>query len=361
MKILQVSPLYYPSFGGIEEHVRNISEKLSCFHDLTVATTDPSGTLFREETINNVKVKRFRSWAPSNSYHISPGLYSYLSKHSESFDLVHAHGYHQIPAFCAALTKGKNKFVFTPHYHGKGNTFFRSALHTPYKPFGRKIFDKSDRIVCVSKCEKLLVTENFGVPDEKIVIIPNGIDWSEFKTLKREKRNNGSKIILYVGRLDKYKGIDYLVKALPKLDKTISLEIVGRGPQKRDIVELVSKLGVANRVRFYQDLPRKKLLKKYVEADIVALLSNAEAFAITIAEALAAGTRCLVTDTQALSEWVDNEGCFGLSYPIDLEELVKITTNLINKSNKNFRYTGKNILDWSEIARRLEKQVYNSF
>ncbi|EMR73160.1 hypothetical protein MCGE09_00511, partial [Thaumarchaeota archaeon SCGC AB-539-E09] len=55
MKILQVCPKYYPNIGGVEEHVRNISERLAKKNDISVFTTDPSGTLRKEEIINRVK------------------------------------------------------------------------------------------------------------------------------------------------------------------------------------------------------------------------------------------------------------------------------------------------------------------
>jgi glycogen synthase len=133
MKILQVSACYYPSIGGLQEHVRNISEQLSKSHDVTVSTTDSSGKLPREETVNNVKVLRFKSWAPQQSYYVSLELQKYLKQYSSEFDIVHAHCYHSFVPLYAAQGKGKNRFVFTSHYHGTGHTFFRSLFHMPYK------------------------------------------------------------------------------------------------------------------------------------------------------------------------------------------------------------------------------------
>jgi hypothetical protein len=63
MKIAQVCHRYFPYMGGVEEHVKNISERLAKKYDVTVFTTDPSGELKEGEVIANVKIRRFRSWA----------------------------------------------------------------------------------------------------------------------------------------------------------------------------------------------------------------------------------------------------------------------------------------------------------
>jgi len=348
MKIAQVCPRYYPYIGGVETHIKEISERLvKMGYEVEVLTTDPKGELLREEVINGVMVRRFKSWAPSESYYFSRALKRYLLENSQNYDVVHAHSYHAFPALYAAQAKGENKLVFTPHFHGKGHTFFRSLLHIPYKYVAKNIFEKADKVICVSNHEKALVMKKFSVDAKKVEVIPNGIDPKEFEGLKRE-RESSCKTILYVGRLEKYKGIDYLIKALPKLDKDFCLEIVGKGPYKHSLLKLANRLGVMDRVRFYQDLPRKELLQKYADADLFVLLSKHEAFGISVAEALASGTPCIVANTSALMEWVDNENCFGISYPIDLNELVKLIRRIINIRVKDLR-----LPTWNEVSIKI--------
>jgi glycosyltransferase involved in cell wall biosynthesis len=105
MKIAQVSFRYYPYFGGVEEHARNISERLAKEHDVSVFTTDSSRKLPREETLNSVKIKRFDCWAPNGAYYFSPQLRKYLREVSGDFDIVHAHNYACFPALYAAQAK----------------------------------------------------------------------------------------------------------------------------------------------------------------------------------------------------------------------------------------------------------------
>jgi glycosyltransferase involved in cell wall biosynthesis len=357
IKILQVSKYYYPSIGGIQEHVRNISEKLSHSNDVTVCATDPSGNLLREETINRVKIKRFKSSFPIEAYQFSPELHRYLTKHSGDFDIVHAHGYHAIVALYAASAKSTNKLVFTSHYHGKGHTAFATLLHIPYKRYGRRIFEKSDIVICVSNYEKKMIQKNFKIDNEKIIVIPNGLNRSEFSGLKKAKKNS-HKIILYVGRLEKYKGIHFIIEALPKLDETFNLEIVGPGSYREKLSELSTRLNVAHRVKFFQGLSRAEVLQKYIDADVVVQLSRCEAYALTVAEALTAGTPCLVANCQALTEWVDGKNCFGVNYPIDIEKLSDLINSTSSKQVKAASVYTK-ISDWTEIAGRLEN-LYRS-
>lgn len=79
MKIAQICPRYSPDIGGVETHVKEISERLvRAGHDVEVITTDPTGRLSKRETINGVKVIRFRSFAPGNAYYFAPQIYYYL-------------------------------------------------------------------------------------------------------------------------------------------------------------------------------------------------------------------------------------------------------------------------------------------
>jgi glycosyltransferase involved in cell wall biosynthesis len=332
--------------GGVEEHVKNISERLAKKFEVTVFTTDPCGDLPKEELINDVKVRRFKSWAPSEAYYFSRSLKHYLMETSDCFDIVHAHNYSAFPALYAAQAKSRNKLVFTPHYHGDGHTFFRSLLHIPYKFLGKRIFRNADKIICVSNYEKGLLDKKFKGGDKKIVVIPNGVNFDEFRSLTRAKK--GYRAILCVGRLEEYKGLQYLIKVLPLLDNDMVLEIVGKGSYKESLVKLAKKLNVTERVKFFQELSRSELLQMYADADVFVLLSKHEAYGLSVAEALCAGTPCIVANKSALTEWVDGKNCFGIDYPIDLDALANLIKKVAGKS-----VSKPAILDWNEVTDRL--------
>ena len=156
-----------------------------------------------------------------------------------------------------------------------------------------------------------------------------------------------------MGRLEKYKGIEYIVRALSKLDDRFILNIIGSGPYKQNIIRLANKLGVIDRIWFYHNLRGQKLIEKYIEADVLVLLSKYESYGLVVAEALAAGTPCIVANEAALKDWVNNKTVFGIDYPINIDNLAK----LIEKVSEITNIRDNRIIDWEIVASRI-KQVY---
>jgi glycosyltransferase involved in cell wall biosynthesis len=353
MKVALVCPRFTPYVGGVETHVRMIAERLLRFGlKVEVLTTDSSGCLPKEENINGVRIKRFKSLAPSESYYFSRTLWSYLNRKSEQYDVVHAHAYHDFPALFAALSKRRNKLVFTPHYHGVGHTPFRRLIHIPYKSLGKITFKRADIVLCVSEFERRLVASSFKVPISKLTIIPNGVVLSDFQGLVSSR--NRTKTILCVGGIEEYKRVDVLIRSLKYMDREISLEIVGKGGTKNQLLRLTSELGLNDRVRYYENLPRNELLQKYASASVFASVSRLEAFGISVAESLAAGTPCAVANSTALSEWVDGKNCLGIDDPDNPRKVADI---VIQAMGLHVNLPEGRLKDWGEIT-ALTLKVY---
>ena len=343
MRILQVSVGYPPSPGGVAQHVKNISERLAERHEVTVFTHNYRMMLPEEERINGVLIQRFRSFSPNAAYHLSLAMARKLR--DSEFDVVHGHNYHALPLYFSRYAKRK-RFVVTPHYHGHGHTPIRNFLLKLYKPFGRQIFTDADVVVSVSNYEKELLIKDFGIDGNKIRLIPNGIDGAEFAVKRGRKK---AKTILYVGRLEQYKGVQYIIQMLPLLGDEYRLEIVGRGFYQGELTALVDRLGLSQRVKFNGLVPREELIKMYFQAAVLVLLSQREAFSMVVAEALAAKTPCVVANTSALKEWVDNRNCFGVDYPIDIAQLAEVIGKAVDR-----RVGDVKLWDWDEVVRELE-------
>ena len=340
MRILQVCPKYYPCIGGNEEYVKNISERLAKKHEVTVFAGDPSGKLPREEKINGVLVRRFKSFSPGNAYHISLGMARELKK--SEFDIVHGHNYHALPLYFSRNAKSK-RFIVNPYYHVYGITPLRDFLIKVYKQFGKVIFEQADRIIALSEYEKHLLLNDFNINDDKISVIPNGVDLAGFGNLGGISRD--SKGILCVSRLEEYKEVQHIIKALPLLGEDFHLEIVGKGPYKAKLLALIDKFQLNNRVKFYQDLPRQELYKMYARAGVFVSLSQHEAPCIAVYEALAAKTPCIVANTSALSEWIVNKNYFGVDYPVDNVKLAELITKVIGTEVGDVK-----LLDWDDVV-----------
>ncbi|MDI9645880.1 MAG: glycosyltransferase family 4 protein [Archaeoglobales archaeon] len=343
MKIAYVTPRFYPYIGGVETHVYELAKRMKEF-EVEVLTTDPSGKLAKFEEIEGIKVRRFKSYAPSNAYFFSNELRRFLKRHAEDYDLIHAHNFHALPALYAGLSNPR-VFILTPHYHGHGHSFFRNVLFRFYKIYGKKVFEKVDAIICDSEFEKRLILRDFKVEEFKVVAIPLGVNKDFLQKSKIGKK------ILYVGRIEKYKGLEYLIKAL-KFLPDFELEIVGKGSYKGKIIKLSKKLGVLSRIKFYQDLSREELIKRYAEASVLALPSKFEAYGLVVAEALASKTPCVVAKTSALAEWVDERNVFGIEYPPKPAKLAE----LIKKASE-VEVENVSVPSWDEVAEKT-KEVY---
>ena len=120
---------------------------------------------------------------------------------------------------------------------------------------------------------------------------------------------------------------------------------MGNGPYKGHVESMIKGLRLEDRVRFYHDLSREDLLARYAGADLLVLLSRFEAFGITVGEALASKTPCIVANTSALSEWIDNRNCMGIDYPINVDHLADLIKQTIGH-----RVGEVELWDWDRVA-----------
>jgi len=347
LRIAQVCPRYYPDIGGIETYVKEISERLVAQgYEVEVVTTDPGGKLKKYEIINGVRITRFKSFAPNNAFFFAPKMYFYLKK--QNHDVIHAHNYHAFPSLFAALAKNSTRLVFNPYFHGKGHTFFRNILHVPYKLLGYYIFNQSDKIVCISKYEQKKIQKAFNIEDDDVEIIPPGIDGPEFKNIEPFQREG--KTILYVGRLEAYKGVQYLIEAFLRL-KEYRLVIIGEGPYEINLKSLSQKLNMG-RIDWLNNVSRTDLLRHYKSANVFVLLSKYESYGITVAEALACGTPCVVALGSALDEFVDGKSCIGIEQPLTADKLIDAVIRLDYLKDKSGTRLQK-IENWDHVVERL--------
>lgn len=341
MKIIMVCPRYHPDIGGVETHVKEISERLvKRGHIVEVVCTDPRGVYPGKDLINGVHITRFRSFAPNDAYYFAPRMVFYLKKCEGS--VLHAHGYHAFPALFASMAVQSKRFIFTPHYHGRGHTWFRNILLMGYNVVAKRIFYQADKIVCDSEYERELVMKKFPVQKDTFVLIPIGINVHEFSTFNATR---DPQRLLYIGRIEKYKGIHHIIEALPALPE-YSLVIVGKGPYEEELHQLARTLDVQHRITWKKDLSREDLIREYKSAGIFISLSSFEAFGITVAEALASGLQAIVNHEGALAEFIDGEMCIGIEP--SAERLVQAIHSL--KAPSVYQ---KKIFDWDEVVEKI--------
>jgi len=178
---------------------------------------------------------------------------------------------------------------------------------------------ESCQVITVSKSLKEEVCSIFNTPEDKVKVIYNGINPWEFDiNLSWEEKINfrrsigvqdDEKMILFVGRLTYQKGIEYLIRAMPKILErhNAKLVIAGSGDMRDYLEDLCYQLGVRHKVVFLGFVNGDTLKKLYKSADVVVIPSVYEPFGIVALEAMAAGTPVVVSSVGGLMEIIKHE------------------------------------------------------
>lgn len=358
MKIVHVCNRYYPFFGGLEAHVQSISERMvKRGHEISVYSTDPSGKLPISETINGVTIKRFKCFAPRESYYLSFDLYHTLQK--VRCDIIHGHDLYGFPLLSATFAKRSRKFIATLHT-GASSSFLRNLLRIPYdRILMHNFLKKADKIVCVSQYELRTYLKTLRLPSSKFVYIPNGTDLTNVKNKYSRK---GSRIILAVGRLEKSKGFHFLVKsfAIACKDRNfhdVKLVVVGKGPYKSTLIKLISKAKLTEKVTMLQDVARSELVRLYMQCELFALLSKYESAAIAVLDALALRKPIITTRGGVLGGYVDKGLAIGVDWPPNPEDVARKIKEILENPSKH-KPSKIRLSSWDDVTQRLIS-VYN--
>ena len=287
--------------------------------DVEVMTLDATGRLPRKEVRDGVLVRRFHIGRRRGRFHLSAALATWLWRNAADFDLLHAHGYHAPIAFQTALAARRRGvlFIVSPHYHGTGHTPAMRLLHVPYGPLGSWMMRSATRIICVSHAERDLVIQHFR-QRTRTRVIPNGVEVQQIRKARPFDLDHGSKVILSVGRLEPYKGVERVVRAMPFLPRQYRLVLIGGGPAKSMLEGLVHSLALDGRVSLLGFVERSELDRWYRTAGTYISLSRHEAFGITLLEAAAAGSSIIASGIPAHRE-VAQYACAGQITFVDPE------------------------------------------
>jgi glycosyltransferase involved in cell wall biosynthesis len=305
LRVLQVTARYYPYMGGAETHVYEVSRRLvGAGHDVTVLTTYPGGRWPADEQVDGVKVRRVRAWPARRDYYFAPTMYHVIAR--GGWDIVHCQCYHTLVPPLAMLAAWRARIPYVVSFHSGGNSSpFRNAVRTLQLALLRPLLTRAERLIAVSRFEARFFRERLRVPEDRVVVIPNG---SSLPTLADPPpAHPGETWILSVGRLERYKGHHRVIAALPRVLEQrpdVRLRIVGSGPYESALLRQAQALGVADYVTIggVPAADRQQMAAVLASAALVTLLSEYEAHPIAVMEALALGRPVLVADTSGLSE-----------------------------------------------------------
>jgi glycosyltransferase involved in cell wall biosynthesis len=348
VRVLYVTPHYAPTIGGVERHVAAIAGRVAAAgHDVEILTQTAEGWP-RIDVVDGLLVRRARAVNRSSAFGFPPGVFTHVARHSPSFDVVHAHSYHALPALGALLAHG-TRVVFTPHYHGEGHTGFARLLHIPYRPLGHALFRRADAVICVSTAERQLVERDVPGVRDRLTVIPNGVDVAAIRAA--EPRPTDGPLLVAFGRLEPYKQLDRLIGALAELPPDWRLAIAGEGPARAGLTELVAASGLAGRVEILGRIPDGELRSLLRAASVVASLSRHEAYGLTLVEGLAAGASVVASDIPAHREVLEGQQATSL-VPVDASAAAVAAAILERVAAGRPESVPETVVDWDEVAAR---------
>ena len=332
MNILQIVTIFYPPFtSGPAFSTRQISEELARRgHNVYVYTTNAYDRRRTFEVLNEhfifkkstLTIYYFRNnlYIPSKHLFFSLPFIRKLRKNIKMMNIVHLNEYRNYltPIIFYIISKFNKPYIIQargqiPYNIGnkKGKILFDNLI-------GKHILKCASRIIALNNFEANQY-KAIGVPDDKISIIPNGINIKkytlfDFKNTLRKRLHleDETKIVLFLGRINYIKGIDILIKATYYLIKKIRYNkfiVIIAGPDDGFLIsskKMVLQMDLNKNIIFLGPLRGVNKIEVLMDADCLVLPSRYEIFGNVILEAYACGKPVIASNVGGLKELVEH-------------------------------------------------------
>lgn len=328
MRVLQVGKFYFPVPGGMETALQHLCEELRHHVELhvLVANTRPKTVT---EWVNGVPVTRVARWGHIASQPLCPSLPRLLAEHRA--DILHLHEPNPMATIATLAANPHARVIISFH----SEVIRQRVLRRFYRPFLERLLRRADRIIVATP--RHLDSPSLRPYREKCVLIPFGIDVARFHPTEELRARAealrarwGSPLILFVGRLVYYKGVEHAIAAMMRTPAR--LLIIGRGPRERRLRRRVRALGLEDRVIFLGEIAHDQLPAYYQACEFLVLPSTCESetFGIVQLEAMASGKPVISTRLPTGVSWVNRHGVTGLLVPpADAEALADAMNRLL--------------------------------
>ncbi|MEA1927000.1 MAG: glycosyltransferase [Candidatus Auribacterota bacterium] len=314
MRVLQVGKFYYPYRGGMETYLRDLCLWLKDRVDLKVLVSNTSRRTV-QDTVEGVNVIRAGRWGRVASTSLCPSFPRLLKQNAGDIISI------QHPDPLAAVS------YLLAHPHGKLVVVYQSDIIKQkltkllYHPFLFSFLARADTVIVTSPLYMAdsPVLRRFR---EKCVVIPIGIDPDYYlltpaieEKVREIHRAHGNRIVLFVGRLALYKGIEYLLKAMEEVDG--KLLVIGKGDRFRALAMMVASHHLEDKVFFMSEVSQSNLLAYLHACSVFCLpsISRNEAYGIVQLEAMACSRPVVSTRLDTGVNYINLDRETGLVVP----------------------------------------------
>jgi len=314
LKVLQIGKYYPPYKGGTESHLSTLAKELKKRVDIRVLASNTGLKTFLEND-DGIEIIKLASIGSFCSVPLSLNMPFWLKKLKA--EILHFHLPNPLSVISYFLSRPQGKIVVSYHSDIVKQRFLAPLIN----PFLIRLLKKAEAIIVASDnlVKNSFILERFR---DKCKVIPYGIDANRFSPDKKAletaveiKKRYASPLILFVGRLVYYKGLEYLLKAMQ--DIKAKLLIVGDGPLKNKLHRLAKQLNLGDKIIWIGGIGDEELVAYYHACDIFVLPSNirAESFGIVQLEAFACGKPVVSTNLPTGVPFVNINHKTGLVVP----------------------------------------------
>lgn len=335
VRVLHVGKFYPPYKGGIETHLEVLCGELKDVVDLDVLVSNTSRSNV-DEVVDGVRVARAGTAFNLSTAPISPGMVARIR--TARADIVHIH--HPNPMALLAYFAAGSPGRLVVSYHS--DIVRQRVGGAVLSPFVHLAMRRATAVVAATP-NYVSSSPVLSRYRSRCHVIPYGIDVDRYaatdpEAVNRIRATYGPRIVLSVGRLIYYKGFEYLVPAMSRIDAR--LLVVGVGPLLPALERLAEEAGVADRVEFLGAVEDDELAAYYQASDVFVLASVArsEAFGIVQLEAMASGVPVVNTRLDSGVPFVSLDGLTGITVePGSSDDLASAVTQLLDDADRRAR------------------------
>lgn len=337
---------------GIETVVYNLAKALAKEVDVTVYASFVNGgeKVERMQGFDILRAKSFRSGLFSlNQFSFCRNLVREYRDHIKEEDILH-----DVGSLIPFWFKSFDSPSITTFYHYESLKTINGYLSAFPCPLIIRKEKNADKIVAISNFSKDQLLQRFSIKEDKIEVIPTGVDDSIFNPFVAPKLEYEN-VLLFVGPLVQRKGVKHLIHALPIIKKEIKdvrVIIIGKGPEKKNLVKLSEELDLEKNINFIENVSKEDLPRYYSTASLFVFPTFLEGFGMVAIESMACGTPVVASDIEPLKSIIGDSGMFfNPGNHLDLAEKVieilndKYLRNSLseNAAKRATNYTWNNI------------------